>query len=276
MESLYIFLLIGLSGVFAMYPDMRKDFNFSNFLMFLVYSFTEITDDNDSNPREDGLTVSKVVPYETKYLDKFRSMGDVDVDVDVDVDEESLKYTTVVEYTPYGNVAMRYDSKKETFVYYSDHTIPYRFLEVVAQKFAIHMNCKKLVVDTEKEIETLKQETLEKKEALEKVQATEQTERKESTVPEKKDVFAKFKSYNKTSSIPGGSSNNRDASSSTKSKDPDPDPTLLEKSNTYSHEGKFSNMEILQIVKKDAFDKRLKMSYADFKKMSTATNKNLA
>ena len=262
--------MVGLSGVFAMYPDMRKDFNFSNFLMFLVYSFTDITDDNDSNVQEAEPSTLNVIPYEAKYLDKFRSMGDVEIDMD------SLKNKSVIDYTPYGNVSMTYNTKKETFVYYSDHTIPYRFLEVVAQKFAVIFNCKKLVVDTEKEMEAMKQETLEKKEALDKIHAAKQSEKKESDVPEKKDVFAKFKSYNKPSSIPGGSSNSRDDSSSTKSKGPDPEPTLLEKSNTYSHEGKFSNMSILRPVPKDAFDERLKMSYVDFKKMSTVTNKNLA
>ena len=93
------------------------------------------------------------VPYEKKYIEKFRSLNEVDVY------PESIKNVFVVDYTPYGNVFMMYNEEKETFVYYTDNSMPYRFLEAVAQKYAIQFNAKKLVVDTEQEIEKLKKKT---------------------------------------------------------------------------------------------------------------------
>jgi hypothetical protein len=45
---------------------------------------------------------------------------------------------------------------------------------------------------------------------------------------------------------------------------------VKEKANRYSYEGKFANFGFLQKVDKKTVDKRYQMSFAEFKKMSSA------
>ena len=192
-------------------------------------------------------------PYWGIYFKKFRSLNEVDVY------PESTKNVFVVDYTPYGNVVMMYNEEKEAFVYYTDNTMPYRFLEAVAQKYAIQFNAKKLVVDTEQEIEKLKKEN--------EVSETEKNEVEDNktaeTEPGKKSVFAKFKTYNQMTT-PGVGANVREVPSSTKSKEPE---LFLEKTNTFTCEGKISNMNILQQKKSDSHETLRKMTFADFKNL---------
>ena len=61
---------------------------------------------------------------------------------------------------------------------------------------------------------------------------------------------------------PGVGANVREVPSTTKSKEPD---ILLEKTNTFTCEGKISNMNILQQTKCDSHETRRKMPFADFK-----------
>ena len=44
-------------------------------------------------------------------------------------------------YTPLGNVLFAYDFQKDLFLYYSDRSIPYRFLETVARNFVLKNHC---------------------------------------------------------------------------------------------------------------------------------------
>ena len=261
MNTISILFCLICSGIFAVFPDMRSDINFTSVFMFisLICLQNQSIETDEYELLEDDKSSLKIdIPYDKKYIDKFRNLEEAEVD------GESLKHSMVMDYTPYGNVIMTYNKEKEAFIYYTDHAIPYRFLEAVAQKFAIQFNCKKLVVDTEKEIESLKTQIDEKKEKEEEEEIRKKDEQLDevSCPEEKKSVFANFKSYNKMST-PGVGTNVREVPDASKQSEPQ---LLLEKSNTYSCEGKLSHMEILQQVKKDTFDERLKMSYADFKK----------
>ena len=252
MDTMYILFLFVFSAAFSIYPDVKTYIDLNKLLMFLTYGFIE--EKEEEKKIENNIPDKPPVSYDKKYLDRFRDMKEHDK-----IDKEALTSSMVIDYTPYGNVAMKYDEKRGIFMYYSDHSIPYRFLESVAQKFAIQFDCKSLVVDTEKELEKMTKSTKDNEIAIDNKETSEPIPQ-----PEKKDVFAKFKTYNK-SSVPGGSNTvSTQAGSSTSNSKPDLE---LEKSNTYSCEGKFSNMELLQSVKKNAFDSRLKMSYAQFKQM---------
>jgi len=50
---------------------------------------------------------------------------------------EKLKNCFVLEKTPLGNVLMFYNHEKLAFEYYSDSTIPYRYLETVSRKYVL-------------------------------------------------------------------------------------------------------------------------------------------
>ena len=105
---------------------------------------------------------------------------------------EKIENNYVMETTPSGNVIMIYDKLKESFKYYSDNNIPYRYLEVVGRKYVKMFNCRPLYVDMEEELR-LFDEREKEKEQKEK----EQKETKKSNPVEHKNVFAKFKKYNK-------------------------------------------------------------------------------
>tara|TARA_Y100000992_G_scaffold297691_1_gene261649 strand:- start:44 stop:841 length:798 start_codon:yes stop_codon:yes gene_type:complete len=264
MEAFSIIFLLLISAVFAVYPDMKKQINIPKLFMaiisFLVEESKTHFNNSESSNEEENASTNPPVPYEKKYIEKFRNLDEVDVY------PESIKNTFVVDYTPYGNVVMMYSEDKETFVYWTDNTMPYRFLEAVAQKFAIVNNAKKLVVDTEQEIEKLKKENeVSETEKNENEIENKKTEKTEKTESEKKSVFAKFKSYNQMTT-PGVGANVREVPSTTKSQDPE---LLLEKTNTFTCEGKISNMNILQQTKPDSHDTRRKMTFADFKKLTS-------
>lgn len=253
MDIVYILFLIILSAAFSIYPDV-KVIDLTKLFMVFTYGFLDENKDDD----EETETSSVVpVPYHQKYLDRFRNIKE-----GCEIDKEKLKTNMIIEYTPYGNVAMKYDEERKLFTYYSDHSIPYRFLETVAQKFAVQFHCKSLVVDTEKELEKMKKSDEDKHDKI--AVDNEDTDKKQPE-PEKKDVFAKFKKYNKTSAPSG--SNAVTAQDNPSISIGSGNVLELEMSNTYSWEGKLSNMVLLQSVKKDAFDNRLNMSYAQFKQM---------
>lgn len=189
---------------------------------------------------------------------------------------DKLENSFIIENTPQGNVLMFWNNKRGSFEYYSDNTIPYRYLEPVGRKYVKTFNCRPIFVDMEEELkiceERLKKEKEEKElqEAEEKKRLEEAKLNNTPIVPEKKNVFAKFKTYNKEAgsgrvnmapppknSIPN-KSNIEDNSNELV--------LLKERANRYTYEGKFSNFSFLKKVERKLVDKKFAMTFADFKK----------
>lgn len=189
---------------------------------------------------------------------------------------EKLRNCFILETTPLGNVLMMYDIERETFKFYSDNTIPYRYLETVGRKYVKQFNCRPIFIDMEEELkiteekwEKDKKEDEEKKE--EEKRKKEESIKNNTIIQEKKNVFAKFKSYNKEAgtghvnisappknSIPNKSVNEK----------PENEKILLkERANRYTYEGKFANFNFLKKVERKNVDKKYGMTFADFKKM---------
>ena len=84
------------------------------------------------------------------------------------IDEKlnKLKDCFIMEKTPLGNVLMFYNHKRDAFEFYSDNTIPYRYLEPVGRKYVKTFNCRPIFVDMGEELrhceERLEKERLEK------------------------------------------------------------------------------------------------------------------
>jgi hypothetical protein len=177
--------------------------------------------------------------------------------------------------TPLGNVYMRYNNSKKSFEYYSNNTIPYRYLEPIGRKFVLTYFCKPLFIDIEDELNKakLKKEEQDAKEANKKKEQTEQPN-------DKKTVFAKLKSYN--------SNNNQSSNSSEmmkmekrnvlppqmKANLPNVNTTaapedmlLKENANRYTWEGRLTNMSLLKKVDRKVVDKKYAMTFADFKRL---------
>jgi hypothetical protein len=214
------------------------------------------------------------VPYPDKYLEKFKSMPFDNESLDV----ESLKNSIVVEHTPLGNVAMHYDNKREAFVYYSDSVMPYRYLEVVARKYVITFHCKRVFIDMEDEINKAKTKIEEQKNVKKLEEEQEQAEKQKQQAenqelelkeePKKKNVFANFKTYNKNTTKDSSNKPTTGNSTATNSDNKKTEDLILkENANHYTCDGRYSNFIVLKKVDKTLVDKRLKMSFADFKKM---------
>lgn len=185
---------------------------------------------------------------------------------------ENMKNNCVIEHTPLGNVIMFYNHEKETFSYYSDNNIPYRYLESVGRKYVLTFHCRPLYIDMEEELKEcekkLKEKELEKK--------NNQSKKPDSQV--RKNVFAQFKSYNKEAGsgrvnvAPGPKNNIPNKSNMTKNEN---ELVLLkEKANRYTYEGRLCNFSVLKRINRKIVDKRYATTFAEFKKMQMSKNKN--
>jgi hypothetical protein len=186
---------------------------------------------------------------------------------------ELIKNCYVIEKTPLGNVLMIYDKERESFKYYADSTIPYRYLETVARKYVKLFNCRPIFVDMEEELK-LFEEKLEKEQLIKKQKEEEEklknTDNQLTQNNNKKNVFAKFKTYNKDAGgkismapPPKNSIPNKQINETKEN-----DKILLkERANRYTYEGKFANFNFLKKVERKVFNKKLGLSFTEFKKM---------
>jgi len=79
------------------------------------------------------------------------------LDTEASETDENYKKEQVVEKTPAGVVRMKYDEDEKCFVYWSDTTIPTRYLDTVARKYVLAFNRKELYEKTEVEYTRRKQ-----------------------------------------------------------------------------------------------------------------------
>ena len=188
---------------------------------------------------------------------------------------DRLKNCYVIEKTPIGNVLMIYEKDRESFKFFSDCNIPYRYLEVVARKYVKLFGCRPIFVDMEEE-RRLFEEKWDKKQDLKKIKEEEDKKKAEEAVKnntqveQKKNVFAKFKSYNKDAGVkismaapPKNSILNKSVIENKENEKI----LLKEKANRYTYEGKFVNFNFLQKIERKVFNKKLGLSFSDFKKL---------
>jgi hypothetical protein len=175
----------------------------------------------------------------------------------------------VLETTPLGNVYMRYNNKKQSFEYFSNSTIPYRYLETIGRKYVMTYWCKPLFVDLEEELNKA---------------------RNKASINTSDNNSTSISNTNSKPHIPSGPNRvkkyttevkptkNRVQSDFTlpshvKANLPDvnnsgsqPEKQLLKESaNRYTWEGRIANLMLLKKVDKKLVDKKLALSFADFK-----------
>jgi hypothetical protein len=210
-------------------------------------------------------------------IEKFiKRIDELSKKIVIDERLDKLKNNFVMEKTPLGNVLMLYNNKRGSFEFYSDNTIPYRYLEPVSRKYVKMFDCRPIYCDMVEELkiseQKLEEKEKEEKEKEEKKKQDDEENKKNNVVIEsKKNVFAKFKSYNKESgtghvntaappknSIP----NNKVTATNSNEK-----VLLKENANRYSYEGKLSNFNFLKKIDRKVVDKKYGMTFADFKRL---------
>ena len=189
----------------------------------------------------------------------------------------------VIDMTPQGNVYMRYNSSKNSFEYFSNNTIPYRYLEPVGRKYVLTYFCKPLFIDIEEELKKAQQkkdqENQEKKDKKEQKDKDDK-EKEKGPIAKDKDIFTKLKSYNNdTTSTAIMKTKNRQSGNmplppqiqanlpNVNSSMPPEKMLLKENANRYTWEGRITNIPMIKKVEKKHVDKNYEMSFADFKKM---------
>jgi hypothetical protein len=232
---------------------------------------TQLKDLRDEKNKLDEIYSS--VKYQEESLDKINEEARKFI---IDKRLDKLENCYVMEFTPLGNVLMKYNKNKESFIFYSDSTIPYRYLEVVGRKFVKQFNCRPIFVDMEEELKLAEEKR--EKERKEKEEKEEEDKRKKEEAiknktpveEKKKNVFTKFKSYNKesgtghvtTAAPPKNSIPNKKLTKTQENEN-----TLLkQKANRYTYEGKIINFSFIKKVDRKMVDKKFGMSFADFKK----------
>ena len=189
----------------------------------------------------------------------------------IDKKLEKLKNCYVMEKTPLGNVLMIYNIDRNSFSYYSDNAIPYRYLETVARKYVKTFACRPVFVDMDEELK--KSEEIWELERIEKEKKVEEERRKieelksqNKTVEQKKSVFAKFKSYNKDSSAKKAMIALPQNKKLTNEQENEKI-LLKDNANRYTYEGKLSNFNFLKKIEKKVVSKKYAMTFADFKNL---------
>ena len=188
---------------------------------------------------------------------------------------DKLKNCFIMEYTPLGNVLMIYDIERESFKFYSDSTIPYRYLEVVARKYVKQFGCRPIFVDMEEELKFAEEKWDKERKEKDEKEEEERRKKEESNkiqkpIEERKNVFAKFKSYNKESGTghvnTGAPPKNSIPNKKLTSQQENEKTLLKDKANRYTYEGKIANFSFIKKIDRKVVDKKFNMSFADFKK----------
>ncbi len=203
--------------------------------------------EQESEPnREPNRTLTpnrELTPYEDKYKESFDRLELRELT------QEELKMfanNRVMEYTPVGNVIMSYNVEKGSFEYYSDSIVPYRYLNVVGRKYVSMFDCVALMRQPVKE--------------LDQPLSISTTQVITAPVEEpKKNVFAKFKTYNNGSATPHSNAEQPSKRSRI-------EPSKVVDTTRYTSCGKIANMQMLQKVDRKQIDKTYAMSFAEYKK----------
>lgn len=149
--------------------------------------------------------------------------------------ENKWKKQILYESTPRGNVIMFYDVYKQGFAYYSDQTMNYQILNVVAMKYCRYFGCRDFFID-EKILGSFTSPFIQFQKALEKEEETKKREKVGEIMPELKNAkLAKFKNYSV-------SNPNNPKKGDSEKKEPEP----IWVTNKFVCLGKTSNFSFLQ------------------------------
>ena len=286
--SCCVFLISVMKDVSYLAYIMCNSYYDSDLEMVILYPETEDKDqakedqkkilegsEKEKEEKEGDVKKKLAIKYEDKYIPEWNRMisnhnnnNNNNNNPDKDKELHVAKHAYLLELCPLGNVCIFFNDDLECFEYYSDFTIPFRFLETIGRKYAIVYKCPDIYIDMKMEIDKAIQYSKEEKVKAQIKQAEEKAKQSEE---KSVNVFANFKSYNgstKKSDVPmtkGRSQNALQIPDSLKRKfkssiNEEELSVLKERSNHYLYKGKLSNFNWLQKPP----NKRENVSYKDF------------
>lgn len=159
----------------------------------------------------------------------------------------------IIEYTPVGNVVMRFNNNKKSFEYFSNHSVPYRYLESIGRKYVLTYKCKNIFIDMNEELEKVKK--------LNEMKNDEEKNGgdKKNKLMKKPQVFkSQYMSVNKKIDIPPNRSSQSIINPINNVE------IAVKDSNRYTWEGRFGDFKIIKSDKKT--DKNI-ISFKEFKRI---------
>jgi hypothetical protein len=159
----------------------------------------------------------------------------------------------IIEYTPVGNVIMRFNNNKKSFEYYSNHSVPYRYLESIGRKYVLTYKCTNIFIDMNEELEKVKK--------LNEIKNNEEKNGgdKKNKLMKNPQVFkSQYMSVNKKIDIPPNRSSQSIINPINNVE------IAVKDSNRYTWEGRFGDFKIIKSDKKT--DKNI-ISFKEFKRI---------
>lgn len=275
-----------LSKIYDIEQNGINDENINEYGINKLIKFFELEEDYQEDPTDINIEDLYIILLKNKE-ELLQKMNDIEKTIMLDEEMRTKARDTIInskldkfinnyvlEYTPLGNVYMRYNNNKKSFEYFSNNTIPYRYLEPIARKYVITYCCKPIFIDIEEELKKAEEKYDEMKKKKEEVEKKQEEVKRNNP----KQILAQLKTYNNQSkdmsSMP---MKNRQPSNSilpsqVKVNLPDVNKSsgkqlLKENANRYTWEGRLANFCPLKKIDKKLLDKNLTITYADFKKI---------
>jgi len=286
LEKLTKIIEIEEQGGISKETDKAFTENLNNFGIEKFVEYFDLQEDYDDDPngidfeelyieimKEKTVLNTELKEIEAKTVtnDEFKEMSRKTI-INKKLDKFVNNY--VLENTPMGNIYMRYNNNKCSFEYFSNNTIPYRYLEPVGRKYVMTYWCKPIFVDIEEELKRAEIKYTEDMKKKEEDEKRKQEEMKNNP----RNVMARMKSYNKDTKnqtaiqpMKNRSSNNvlpPQIKATIQTVNQTSEKQLLkENANRYTWEGRLTDFCPLKKIDKKVVNKSLSMTYADFKRM---------
>jgi hypothetical protein len=223
-------------------------------------------DEDEEEEEEDEDYISKLHYEWQKEI--FRPIEQVDAEITLEAREKVLnakldKYINnyITEYTPIGNVIMRYNHHKKTFEYFSNSSVPYRYLEPIGRRYVMTYWCKPLFIDLEEELKNAEKRLLvattnNNTSILKEHNPLKAFSSKEMNIK----AYAKNRNPSQMPLPPQIKANLPNVHTTEKQ-------LLKENANRYTWAGRIVDFAPLKKVNKTMFDKKLQLSFSEFKRM---------
>lgn len=216
----------------------------------------------------------------TQWKNKYDKEGEDEIDSDAFQKIEQAMIARklnrcmnnwLYENTPAGGLFIRYSHIDEVFEYYSNNTIPYRYLDAAAMRYVVVYGCKPVYVDMNEELERTMQTGYKPTPKPVAWDGKLRDGRKFSL-----DEYAAWRAKNRTDEnsgmiskkgVSGKAKNNGKAQPPSKAK------SLKEYANQYVCVGKMCEFQLLQ--KPPVLDKARTMTYAEYREWKKQTNASM-
>ena len=261
-------------GFFYVIKEMRKA---KKAISFLDGFCDDDDTDTDKDTDTDTKNNDKKKPIQ-KYEDKYKINMEL---IDDELTQEKLEGLCncfILEHTPNGNALILYSHKTSSFIYYSDHSIPFKYLNTLARKYVNTYRCKQLYVNPEEELEKSKKEEKQEKKEEEPEKKEEEPEKDNEKKDQKKQIFAKFKTYNKNTTNNKSQQQQHQSHQQQQHQPQQQQPQQQQQqqqqpaqeviANRYTYQGKLANFNFLKKPDKKLINKKLSLTFSDYKKLN--------